>query len=238
MADNDIIAMDLADAIIERPYAFDADGIRYFLYPPTLGKTVIIERHIAELGFDFEIASESPMIEALSVCMSNAEGVARIIALHTCKDKGELFDGELIEHRTKSIKNAASAEELASVLVLLLTRYGTSHFIEHLGLDKEKQDIERVRKCKKTKGSYTFGGKSIYGTVIDYACERYGWTMDYVVWGISYQNLQMLMADAIQSIYLTDDEQKNCHVAKNTDGKVINGDDPNSVAALEELLNN
>lgn len=228
--------MDIADAILERPYAFDADGIRFNLYPPTLGHTLIIERHIAAVGFDAEVVRENPYLEALSVAESNAEGVARVIALYTCKSKDEVFDDALVEERTRILKVAASKEELASLLVLVLTRFGTAQFVEHLGLDNERQNLDRVRRCKKTKGTYTFGGKSIYGTVIDYACERYGWTMEHVVWGISYQNLQMLMADAVQSIYLTDDEQKDCHVRPNTDGVVINGDDPNQQAALAELL--
>lgn len=41
---------------------------------------------------------------------------------------------------------------------------------------------------KKVQNQYVFGGKSIWGALIDAACERYGWTFDYVVWGISYNN--------------------------------------------------
>ena len=43
-------------------------------------------------------------------------------------------------------------------------------------------------------GSF-FGGKTIWGTLIDAACERYGWTFDYVVWGISYNNLTLMLKD-------------------------------------------
>lgn len=228
--------MDIADAIIERPHAFDADGVRYYLYPPTLGKTLVLERYIADIGFDIEIAQVNPYLEALSVAQSRRAAVARVIAIHTCSTKAEVIDEDLIEQRATIISQAATDEELASMLVLVMTHYSTQPFIEHLKLDTDRQNLERVRRAKKTKGSYTFGGKSIYGTIIDYACERYGWTMDYVVWGISYQNLQMLMADSVQSIYLTDEEQKNCHVPQSTDGIIINGDDPNAAAQLAEIL--
>ena len=38
------------------------------------------------------------------------------------------------------------------------------------------------------RSSIAFGGKSIWGTLIDAACERYGWSYQYVLWGISYSN--------------------------------------------------
>ena len=64
---------------------------------------------------------------------------------------------------------------------------------------------------------------SVYGSIIDQACERYGWTFDYVVWEISYTNLQMMLRDSVKSIYLTDEEAKRCHVP--IDGKSIDGND-------------
>ncbi len=238
MAENDsYMNMDIADAIIERPQPFEVDGVRYFLYPPSLGKTMLQERRVKALGFDMEEVKAEPFKAALRACMEHRETVASIISLNTCRTKEEVFDSSLVDERTTKLA-AQDPEELATLLVIIMTRYGTTPFIQYLGLDKEAIDRDRVRKCKETKGSYVFGGKSLYGTVIDYACERYGWTMDYVVWGISYQNLQMLMADAIQSIYLTEEEQKHCHVHANAAGEEkINGDDPNSVARLAELLN-
>ena len=48
--------------------------------------------------------------------------------------------------------------------------------------------------------------------MIDTVCNRYKWTFDYVVWEISYVNLQLLLKDSIKTIYLTDDEMKKLHV--------------------------
>lgn len=91
-----------------------------------------------------------------------------------------------------------------------------------------------VAKAKESNNTYTFGGKSIYGTLIDAACERYKWTFDYVVWEISYTNLQLLLKDKVNSLYLTDEEMKNVHI-NNTSG-IIDGNNMESVMeAIQEM---
>ena len=227
--------MNMADAIIERPYPIDVDGVRLYIYPPTLGKTIILDRHIAAVGFDLKSAKENPYKEALRACSESRDAVSGIIALHTCKNKEEIMDEAFVKARAKQISDAASEEDLATLLVLVMTRFSPEPFIKHLGLDKEHQDMQRVQKCKSNKNTYTFGGKSMYGTIIDYLCERYGWTFEYVVWGVSYTNIKMLMEDSIQHIFLTDEEQKRCHVMKR-EGDIISGDDPESINRLAEIL--
>ena len=81
----------------------------------------------------------------------------------------------------------------------------------------------------------SFGGRSVYGSLIDYACQRYGWTMQYVVWGISYANLQMLIADALNTAYLNDDEMRKLGV-QNGDCQVLDGDDPQNAALIRQLF--
>lgn len=76
----------------------------------------------------------------------------------------------------------------------------------------------------------------MYGQIIDAACERYGWTFDYVLWGISLINLQMMLADKVSSVYLTDDENKRLHIVKSAN--VIDGDNPENAARIREMLNN
>lgn len=88
---------------------------------------------------------------------------------------------------------------------------------------------------KKTSKTVSFGGRSVYGSLIDYACQRYGWTMQYVVWGISYANLQMLIADALNTAYLNDDEMRKLGV-QNGDCQVLDGDDPQNAALIRQLF--
>ena len=37
-------------------------------------------------------------------------------------------------------------------------------------------------------------------------CERYGWTFDYVLWGVSWANVRLMLTDAINIDYKSDDK--------------------------------
>jgi hypothetical protein len=93
-------------------------------------------------------------------------------------------------------------------MIIVLTNEKIGLFVKHLGIDREQERMRKVMAVKNSKNNISFGGKSYYGSLIDAACERYGWTMEYVVWGISYTNLRMLLADKVSSIYISDDELK------------------------------
>ena len=77
-------------------------------------------------------------------------------------------------------------------------------------------------------------GNSTYGTMIDFACQRYGWTFDYVVWGISYINLRMLMADAITTVYLSSDEMKQLGISGSEE--IIDAGNPKNRERIKALL--
>jgi hypothetical protein len=47
--------------------------------------------------------------------------------------------------------------------------------------------------------------------------DRYGWTMEYTMWGISFLNLHMLLADCISTYY---------NHEKDTGYDIINAEDP------------
>ena len=69
--------------------------------------------------------------------------------------------------------------------------------------------------------------------MIDFACQRYGWKMNHLLWEISYANLKMLMADAITTIYLSEEERK---LLGKSVGEVINGDDPINRELVREMI--
>lgn len=98
--------------------------------------------------------------------------------------------------------------------------------------------MDKINKAKDTKNQYVFGGKTIWGALIDAACERYGWTFDYVVWGISYNNLTLMMKDKITSIYLSDEERKKTHIPTANE-EVIDGNNKDAImkAVMESELN-
>ena len=141
--------------------------------------------------------------------------------------------------------------------VTLGKTYLISRLVECLGINleiiKANPYMEALRICQEKKESVcrilsyhtinkkeelfdyslTFGGKSIYGTLIDTACQRYGWTFEYVVWGISYANLQLLLADSVTSIYLSDEERKRVNIPQDRD--IINADDPANMAKIKAM---
>ena len=46
-------------------------------------------------------------------------------------------------------------------------------------------------------------------------CERYGWSLDYALWGISLINLNMLTNDKVVSVYLSKEESKKAAIPQN-----------------------
>lgn len=94
--------------------------------------------------------------------------------------------------------------------------------------------IDRDAKAKQAKhdgsGSSrarTLGGRSLWGGLLDVACAKYGWTLDYVLWGISYLNLTMMLLDAITVDYDAEPQ---------IDNDIINADDPANRDRLNHVL--
>ena len=63
--------------------------------------------------------------------------------------------------------------------------------------------------------------------------EKYHWTFEYVMWGISYMNLQMLFADAQE--HFTDFSGKNGG-SKGSSGETVNADDPQNIEKMHQML--
>jgi len=57
--------------------------------------------------------------------------------------------------------------------------------------------------------------------LIDVVLQKYHWTYDYLLWGISYQNVQMLLAD---------------NMSTTTEEEVIDADDPNNRERIKEMF--
>lgn len=226
--------MNIDDALIEKPYPFTVEGERmgkrYYLYPVTLGKLHVLKRHMENLQLDLGNLKLNPNLEVLRVVKAKKEEVCKVIAYHTLKRKRDIFDTALVQETADFIGKNSDEEELAALLLYLLTKENVEVYKEHLGIANENERLRKVIRAKKaaqkTKNDFEFGGKTVYGTLIDQVCERYGWEYDYVVWGISLVNLQLLLADKIQNVYLTDEEKKKIPASLlNDDKDVINADD-------------
>lgn len=235
MEDRERIEMDISDAIIERPVAFNVSNRNFFMYPPTLGKTYLLTRLFKSLDANVKAISINPYMEALRLCQTKKSIVCRILSYYTFNNKEDVCDNSKVESRAKWFECELDNEELSTFFVLILSGDNTDEYIKYFGIDKEREERKRIADLKKDSSSISFGGNSTYGTLIDFACQRYGWTMNYVVWGISYVNLKMLMADAVTTIYLSAEERKQLHIFDNKE--YINADDPKNKEMIRELLN-
>lgn len=227
MGDTLLENLDLADAIIERPQGFQIGHRQFYLYPVSLGKMYLLARLVDSLEVKKGNLKVNPFLEALRLVREKRDVVCRLIAYHTCRTKEEVFNNVLIKQRTNLLAKESDSD-LTTVLIMVLQSEKTSVYIKKLGIDKEQERLHKVMKVKDMKNVLSFGGQSIYGTLIDAACDRYGWSYDYVVWGISYTSLRLMLADCIKTITLSDKERKKVHVS--IDNEVVNGNDKQAIA--------
>lgn len=230
---NKQIEIDVSDAITERPFRFSVGEQCYSIYPPTLGKMQLLKNLYLSINVDERLFNANMSQELLQVCRNQKEVVCQIVAYSTFQSKAELLNADKVICRTRHFEQNLSIEDLATLLSLILSSDRTDEFIGYFGLDKERLKRQEIGRIKGDGSSVTFGGRSIYGLLIDFACQRYGWTLDYILWGISLVNLNMLMSDAITTVYLSDEERKQLSM---TGGGVINADDPANNALLRELI--
>lgn len=223
---------DLLETLVERPKGFCVGNEHFFLYPVTLGKMLLIERLVKSLSINPENLKADPFAEALRLASAKTDECALIIAYHTLNTKADVLNSDLLIRRKTFFASNLDDEATASLLLICLSWDKTSEYMKQLGLDKEGKRLQKVLKVKESKNTYIFGGKSIYGSLIGNVCEKFGWTYDYVLWGISYVNLQLLLKDCVQTVYLTNEEAKRCHVTK--EGMTINGNDP---LMMKEYIN-
>ena len=223
MDDSIKIVQDIADTILDRPKGFSVGHRHFYLWPVTLGKMFLTQRIVEQLEINSQNLKLNPYVEALRLVETKKDDCCLLLAYHTLKTKKEVNNTTTVKARTNILSKELGNDDIATLLILCLTWDKTATFMHHTKIDKELERMKEVSKCKKNKNTFQFGGVSIYGSIIDQACERYGWTFDYVVWEISFMNLQLMLKDSIKSVYLTDEEAKKCHVP--IDGRSVDGND-------------
>lgn len=220
--------IDISDTLIERPVSFSYKRERYSIYPLSLGKYQLCARLIETLGFD-KINSDDELYSlALKTSQKARNEALRLISYVTLQG-ADCLDETKVRQRLKTFYRIKD-KDLASLLVLFLRLDRTEAIMREYSIDKETtrlSDVLKIKSESEDKGSLSFGGKSIWGTMIDSACERYGWTYQYVLWGISFSALQLLLADYIKTVYLTDDERKKARISK--DNNYIKAEDTESL---------
>ena len=225
------IDMDIADAIMEAPIGFSIRRRQFCIYPMSLGKTFLVGRILDKLGLqkinDDEMLSSFLM---LAIAKTKRDKCLKLIAYCTLPGDECLYP-EKVERRVKELKRLKDGE-VATLISVIMTSDKSSQIRSHFAFDEDKKKLDKIMKVKMSDGSNVIiGGKSIWGNLIDFVCERYGWTVHYVLWGISYANLNFLIADHVRSVFLTKEERKKAHVS--SDNIVIKSDNPD---ALREFV--
>ena len=233
MKTNLEIEYSIMDAIIERTVEFKIGNKSFNLYPPSLGVVQILQRLYRELNINDELVNINPYLEAARLAKEKPEVSCRILAYSVFKDKENILNESKIVDLAKFFESNLAVEDIASLLLHILKNDETEEYVKYLGLDKEQREKKRIYALKHNVG-ITFGGISTYGSLIDFACQRYGWTMEYVTWGVSFVNLKMLMADSITTIYLSEDERKKLNIFDSSE--IINADDPKNKELMRKIL--
>lgn len=230
------IEQTLFNTILQTSNGFSTGEARYRLYPVTLGKEMLLKQHLEAIGAMQTSSPEYYPAIAMNAARTQQNATLRIIALHTFNRKEELQDEDAIAGRMAELGKELEVEEMAALLLLCLREQcKLPELLRITGVDKDKERMRTVQKAKKAnRNSITFGGVSIYGRLLDVACERYGWTLDYVLWEISAINLQMMLADQVTTIFVSDEELKDID---SEEEQVICGDDPSNNKKLHEMIN-
>ena len=214
---------DILGVLIERPIGFSFNGKHFDIYPPSLGKLQLMSILFEKIG----ALSLGGTDNIYDFCYQRAESMKedslRLICYATLQGDDCLSESK-VKQRMTSLKKM-ERKDIATLLVTILTLDKTDAIIRHFNIDEEMKKLERISKVKaKGNSSYvSIGGKSLWGTLIDVACERYGWSFQYVLWGISYSNLRLMLSDQNRSILLTKDERKYARIP--SDDIVIRADD-------------
>lgn len=227
---------EITNILLETPIVFYIGRRRFEIRPFTLGKWLIAERTIRQMKLDSSVDNITKEVVRLCLDDSRRQYAARLIAISTFYRRQDIISNSRVEKRSKWLLSNLDPEEMAQLLILILSSDNTTLLKSHLGISSDNAVKSKISNYRKRNGDFiTVGGKSVWGSMIDFACERYGWTLQYVLWGLSYANLIMMTSDISASISLDKEERKSLHIST---GDVIKADDPVNRAKIIQILQN
>lgn len=221
----------VTSVLIDQPVGIQVRQYHFNLYPKTLGKMYVTATLMKSLDIDKKMVAIDPFLEIMHIVSVKRDMCCRLLAYHTLQTKEEILDNSNVTARQELLVKILDNEDIATLLLNIFRDNTLENIIKGTEMDKEAKRMARVNAAKKSKNTFVFGGKTIYGSLIDAACERYGWTFDYVLWGISYNNLTLLLKDKITSVYLTDEERKRVRIPDDNEEKT-SGDDKAAIMKL------
>lgn len=222
----------MEDSIMEMPIGFEVGGVDLFLYPVTLGRAYLVSREREGMADNL---IEAFAAASLEIRENYRRSICRIVAIQTLRTKEEIFNSSILNERIEFLYSNADDRGLFSLYdIIMASMEDSKAFITYSGLNYDKQQLSKIAKEKASDGNISFGARTPYGSFIAPACEKFGWSMEYVVWGISLTNLEMLLADAATSVYLSKDERKKLKIS--TDRTIIDAGDPANRERIKQIL--
>lgn len=230
------LLLEMADAIIELPIGVSTGGQLFYIYPPSFGTSILIGKHCKDAGITDVNISKLGVIGLLKLMNTQKDLMAHILAICSFSDRKQACHEELVSERAKFLKKVNPQEAAGIVHSILSVNEQLSKFCEESGINKENRLRKKVIDLKNdANSSISFGGKTLYGKMFTQVCEKYHWTLDYAVWGISFINLNMMLIDAASSVFLTEEERKQIKIPKEIE-EDISADNPTNSREIEKFL--
>lgn len=204
---------DIMAAIVSRPQEFSLAGRTFRIYPESLGKSIVMSSLVAQLDTTTGLTTT---VEALALCHNQRDVVCDIIALAVSETKAEIFNVRSLRSKAAFFDKHLGDTDMASLLLNVLATMQADELMHIAGIDEDHDKRRRVARISGN-NSISFGGLTMFGNLIDAACERYGWTYDYTVWGLPLVCLRMMLADAVTSMYLSEEDRKKAHIIDRSD---------------------
>lgn len=229
----------LVDAITETPVEFSVGDSHFCLYPKTLGVSMLVDNLKRQLGINEDNMKINATLECLRICEESKDVVCRIVALNTMRGKDEVRDMALIRERQRFFMENLSNDGLATLLLHSLRneQVQVGAISKEFGIDKETMRKDRLAsfRSRNINNSVHVGGKSIYGTLIAHFAKEYGWTFDYILWGISYVNLMLMYHDKQEYVFLSEKERKEVPRWLLNDEKAMRAEDPETMKKIKQM---
>lgn len=235
MEETKNIEKEFADIIIQRPHEFKVGRKRLYLYPLTLAKTLILKSYLEALELDMRMLGLDPHVECLRLVETKKDVCSEILAIHaTPNTRKDLYNLSGMRTRRR-VMGSLKPEHLAALLMIVLTSGNIGKIMSHYGMEEEREHMAEVIKVKKKseRNTLTFGGKTLIGTFICQLKEM-GYRDEEIVFEQSYDYLQLVLADRLSTIYLSNEEMES--VPESAGGKLLDGDDPDAMRKLEEMI--
>lgn len=224
----------LADAVMDRPREFFIGKQRFEQWSPSLGMSLMLERHLSALGIDSELLVKNPSMEAMRLVSSKRIECCRILAILSTRERRHFDRSKWVERRARFFSRSLSDEDIAQLLLLSMSEPKAETLISLSGVAKEQEEQARIVKHKNKDGhTLSFGGKTIFGSLIIPACETLKCLPSDVVWGMSLTQLQMSLADKINTVYLSDEDMKSLGISSTQKQKF--GMTPEDIAKLKAM---